>query len=315
VNGQEGLPIYSDYLTDNYYLLHPSMAGISNCNKLRITGRQQWFGQDNAPSLQTVSVNARVGETSSGVGGILFNDQNGYHSQTGAYLTYAHHIMFSRNRIDLNMLSFGLSAGMIQYKLDETAFLEFDPIIAGIEQSSSNFNVDFGFSYHLIDFYAHATVKNLLKNDGININEGGVEFNNLRTYLVSVGNVFSSINTDWSFEPSIMFAHKDGTEESFIDINFKTYFDLDFGQLWGGLSYRRSFDGAEYQDGSSINSQKLQYITPLVGVNYNDFMFAYTYSYQSNSVVFNDGGYHQITIGYNFGCKREKYDCNCPSVN
>lgn len=315
VNGQEGLPIYSDYLTDNYYLLHPSMAGISNCNKLRITGRQQWFGQDNAPSLQTVSVNARVGETSSGVGGILFNDQNGYHSQTGAYLTYAHHIMFSRNRIDLNMLSFGLSAGMIQYKLDETAFLEFDPIIAGIEQSSSNFNVDFGFSYHLIDFYAHVTVKNLLKNDGININEGGVEFNNLRTYLVSVGNVFSSINTDWSFEPSIMFAHKDGTEESFIDINFKTYFDLDFGQLWGGLSYRRSFDGAEYQDGSSINSQKLQYITPLVGVNYNDFMFAYTYSYQSNSVVFNDGGYHQITIGYNFGCKREKYDCNCPSVN
>ena len=315
VNGQEGLPIYSDYLTDNYYLLHPSMAGISNCNKLRITGRQQWFGQDNAPSLQTVSVNARVGETSSGVGGILFNDQNGYHSQTGAYLTYAHHIMFSRNRIDLNMLSFGLSAGMIQYKLDETAFLEFDPIIAGIEQSSSNFNVDFGFSYHLIDFYAHATVKNLLKNDGININEGGVEFNNLRTYLVSVGNVFSSINTDWSFEPSIMFAHKDGTEESFIDVNFKTYFDLDFGQLWGGLSYRRSFDGAEYQDGSSINSQKLQYITPLVGVNYNDFMFAYTYSYPSKSVVFNDGGYHQITIGYNFGCKREKYDCNCPSVN
>ena len=26
INSQEGLPIYSDYLTDNYYLLHPSMA-------------------------------------------------------------------------------------------------------------------------------------------------------------------------------------------------------------------------------------------------------------------------------------------------
>jgi len=25
---QEGIPIYSDYLTDNYYLLHPSMAGV-----------------------------------------------------------------------------------------------------------------------------------------------------------------------------------------------------------------------------------------------------------------------------------------------
>ena len=79
---QEGLPIYSDYLTDNYYLLHPSMAGISNCNKIRLTGRQQWFGQEEAPNLQTLSINGRIGETSSGVGAIVFNDKNGYHSQS-----------------------------------------------------------------------------------------------------------------------------------------------------------------------------------------------------------------------------------------
>jgi len=315
INSQEGLPIYSDYLTDNFYLLHPSMAGVSNCNKLRVTGRQQWFGNDDAPSLQTMSVNGRIGESASGVGAIVFNDQNGYHSQSGAYLTYAHHIMFSRNTIDLNMLSFGLSAGMIQYKLDETAFLEFDPIIAGIEQSSSDFNVDFGFSYHFIDFYAHATVKNVLKNEGININEQGVVYNNLRTYLFSAGNVFSRFGSDWSYEPSLMYAYKDATKESFIDFNFKTYYDLDIGNVFAGISYRRSFDGAQFTDGSGISSQKLQYITPVVGAEYNNFMLAYTYSYQSNSVVFNNGGFHQITLGLNFGCKREKYDCNCPSVN
>jgi|TARA_Y100000385_G_scaffold140127_1_gene145551 type IX secretion system PorP/SprF family membrane protein len=315
INSQEGLPIYSDYLTDNFYLLHPSMAGVSNCNKLRVTGRQQWFGNDDAPSLQTMSVNGRIGESASGVGAIVFNDQNGYHSQSGAYLTYAHHIMFSRNTIDLNMLSFGLSAGMIQYKLDETAFLEFDPIIAGIEQSSSDFNVDFGFSYHFIDFYAHATVKNVLKNEGININEQGVVYDNLRTYLFSTGNVFSRFGSDWSYEPSLMYAYKDATKESFIDFNFKTYYDLDFGNVFAGISYRRSFDGAQYTDGSGISSQKLQYITPVVGAEYNNFMLAYTYSYQSNSVVFNNGGFHQITLGLNFGCKKEKYDCNCPSVN
>ena len=38
------LPIYTDYLTDNLYLVHPSMAGAANCTKLRLTGRQQWFG-------------------------------------------------------------------------------------------------------------------------------------------------------------------------------------------------------------------------------------------------------------------------------
>ena len=315
ISAQEGLPIYSDYLTDNYYLLHPSMAGVSNCNKVRLTGRQQWFGDEDAPSLQTMSINGRIGESSSGVGAIFFNDKNGYHSQSGAYLTYAHHLLFSRNTIDLNMLSFGLSAGLIQYKLDETAFLEFDPIIAGIEQSASDFNIDFGFSYHFINFYAHATVKNVLANEGININEQGISYDNLRTYLLSTGNVFSKFGSDWSFEPSLMYAYKDATKESFIDVNFKSYKELDFGKLFAGISYRRSFDGAEFSTGSGVSSQKLQYFTPIVGVEYNNFVFAYTYSYQANSVVFNNGGYHQVTLGFNFGCKKEKYDCNCPSVN
>lgn len=316
-NSQEGLPIYSDYLTDNYYLIHPSMAGVANCAKVRLTARQQWFGQDEAPNLQTLSINSRIGDSPSAVGAIVYNDKNGYHSQTGAYLTYAHHLMFSRNEIDLNMLSFGLSAGLIQYKLDETEFLAdgFDPIIAGVEQSATNFNVDFGFSYHFIDFYAHATVKNLLNNEGINFNEQGLSYDNLRTYLVSLGNTFSKYNSPWSYEPSIMYMYRDATEESSIDINAKVYREMDFGTLWGGVSYRRSFDGAEFQDGAGVSSQKLQYFTPFVGVDYNNFVFAYTYSYQANSVVFNNGGFHQITLGYNFNCRREKYECNCPAIN
>ena len=317
---QEGLPIYSDYLTDNYYLIHPSMAGVANCNKARLTVRQQWMGQENAPSLQTFSMNGRVGDSQSAIGAIVYNDQNGYHSQTGAYLTYAHHLMFSRNTIDLNMLSFGLSAGLIQRKLDETAFIEPDPIVARIVQSSTEFNLDFGFSYHYINFYAHATIKNLLKNDGININDtsNGLaisKFDNLTNYLFSMGNVFSKFGSDWSYEPSVLFSYKGATKESFMDFNFKAYRNFDFGRLYAGISYRRSFDGADYTDGNSISSQKLQYFTPLVGVEYNNFVFAYTYSYQSNSIVLDNGGYHQLTLGLNFGCRKEKYDCECTSVN
>ena len=312
---QEGLPIYSDYLTDNYYLLYPSMAGVANCNKIRLTGRQQWFGQDDAPQLQTVSYNGRIGDTPSAIGAMAYSDKNGYHSQTGAYVTYAHHILFSRNMIDANMLSFGLSAGMIQYKLDETSFPSGDPLIGGIEQSASDFNVDLGFSYHLFDFYAHVSAKNILKNDGVNFNEQGLSYNNLRTYLASIGYVFGSINSDWSYEPSLLIARRDATKETFFDANMKVYREMEFGELWAGLSYRRSLDGAQYTDGSVIKSQKLQYITPFVGVEFNKFVFAYTYSYQSNSVVFRDGGLHQITLVFNFGCRKEKFECNCPSIN
>ena len=321
---QEGLPIYTDYLTDNYYLIHPSMAGVANCSKIRLTGRQQWFGQDDAPKLLTLSLNGRIGDSQSAIGGVLYTDKNGYHSQTGAYATYAHHLMFSRSELDLNMLSFGLSAGLIQYKLDETTFLNDspidDPAIDGIVQSRTNFNIDFGFSYHYLDFYAHGTIKNVLKNKGVNTDigpaNGVAQVDNLRRYLLSVGYVFNKFGSEWSYEPSIMLQYRDATKEAAIDVNAKVYKEMDFGKIWGGLSYRNSFDGAEYlTDTGSIKSQKLQQITPIVGVNYNKLMFAYNYTYQTNSLVFTNGGYHQFTLGYNFNCKRKRFECNCPAVN
>lgn len=316
---QEGVPIYSDYLTDNYYLIHPSMAGVANCAKVRLTARQQWFGVDDAPSLQTLSINGRVGDTPVGVGGILFNDSNGYHSTLGGYATFAYHLMFSRNEIDLNMLSFGINAGFLQYKVDASEWQgpgdEFDPLATS--GTATNFNIDAGFSYHFLDFYAHFTAKNILENDGINWNRNGSgwEFRNLRTFLFSTGYTFSKYGSDWSYEPSIMYMYRDATEESSIDINAKVYREMDFGKVWGGLSYRRSLDGAEFVDGSGVSSQKLQYFTPFIGVDYNNFVFAYTYSYQANTVNFNTGGFHQITLGYNFNCKREKFECNCPAIN
>ena len=130
---QEGVAVYSDYLSDNYYLLHPSMAGASSCTKIRLTARKQWFGQEDAPQLQTLSINSRLDEKS-GVGMILFNDKNGYHSQKGVKFTYAHHLMFSRDNIDLNQLSFGISGVLVQSQLDETQFRNsgnYDPIVDG----------------------------------------------------------------------------------------------------------------------------------------------------------------------------------------
>ena len=312
---QEGIAVYSDYLSDNYYLLHPSMAGASNCDKVRLTARKQWFGSSDAPALQTLSYNGSLGkEAKSGIGVILFNDKNGYHSQKGAKITYAHHIMFSRSAADLNQLSFGLSAGLVQNQLDETTFnlTNFDPIIAGILQKSSYFNVDFGASYNYLDFYAHATVKNALFQSRSIYTD--YESNNLRKYLISVGYTFGN-SRKLLWEPSVLFQLTDRTKEKAIDLNLKVYKTVDFGKVWGGLSYRRSFDGTQYLNNTELKSQYLQYITPIVGVNYKKFMVAYTYSAVTGDIKFDTGGYHQITLGFDFGCKKEKYDCNCPAVN
>lgn len=314
-SAQEGIAVYTDYLSDNYYLIHPSMAGAANCGKVRLTGRQQWFGQEDAPSLQTLSFNTSVGEDgTSGIGIIAFNDKNGYHSQKGAKLTYAHHIRFSRNTIDLNQLSFGLSAGFVQSQLDETEFTTFDPVVfGGIYQKYNYFNVDLGASYHYMDFFTHVTIKNFLANRR-EIYTEGFESDNLRKFLWSAGAIFGDSDR-LMFEPSVMFQYTEETTEKAIDLNLKVYKSLEFGRLWGGLSYRRSFDGAEYLNGNEVDEQKLQWISPIVGVNYKKFMFAYTYSHILGDVKFDNGGFHQITLGIDVFCKDNAWDCNCPAVN
>ena len=308
---QEGIAVYSDYFSDNLYLLHPSMAGAANCAKIRLTGRQQWFGQTDAPSLQTASFNGRIGDQS-GAGIILYNDKNGYHSQRGAKVSYAHHIMFSRSEVDLNQLSFGMSAGFTQQQLDETSFREFDPITGNRIQREAYFNVDIGASYNYLDFYAHFTVKNALPTKRDLYTD--VESNNLTRFIFSTGYVFGD-SEKIQLEPSILFQYVDKTKEKIVDLNLKAYKNVDFGKLWLGVSYRRAFDAAQYTSGGVVAQQRLQYLSPVVGVNYKQFMFAYTYSHLVGNVLFDQGGFHQITLGMNIFCKREKYDCNCPAIN
>lgn len=323
--GQEGVPVYMDYFADNLYLLHPSMAGAATSNKIRLTARQQWFDHSKAPSLQTLSYNGRIGESSSGLGVIVFKDGNGYHSQTGGYLTYAHHLIMGGSRSDLNQLSFGINVGMVESRLNESNFdpAIFDPIIAGITQSTSYFNIDIGTSYNLNNLSLHLTVKNLLFQNR-NMYTEEFESNNQRRYLASAAYTIAPGRSDWMYEPSVLFQLVDRTGEKAIDANFKVYRNFDFGRLWLGVSYRQSFDGAEYLKGNQVKSQKLRYLTPVLGVNYRNFMAAYTYSYQTGDVLFDDGGYHQITLGYDIGGdygrngrggRGARFNCDCPAVN
>ena len=308
---QEGIAVYSDYLSDNLYLIHPSMAGAANCAKVRITARQQWFGNEQAPALQTASFNGRIGDQS-GAGIIVFNDENGFHSQKGFKVTYAHHIMFSRSDVDLNQLSFGINAGMVQSQLDQSEFEGFDPIVDQTIQKDAYFNVDIGASYNYLEFSTHFTVKNVLASKRDIYTEA--ESDNLRKYLFSAAYVFGdSDRLQW--EPSVLFQMTDQTKEKLIDLNVKLYKDFDFGKLWGGLSYRRSFDETQYTDGGTVKTQSLQYLTPIVGLTFNNLVFAYTYSHLVGDIKFDQGGFHQITLGINLFCKRDKWDCNCPAIN
>lgn len=301
-NAQETLPIYQDYLSDNVYLVHPSAAGIGNSSKLRFTARQQWAGIPNAPALQTLSFHSRLNEYSNaGYGFVLFNDKNGFHSQKGLQGSYAYHLPMSNGRV-FNQLSFGLAFTFVQNQADQRSF-NGDDAISSIIESTSYYNADFSVAYHLGGFSSYFTVKNLLLTAKNNLNVQ--EPLDLRNYILSAGYYFGE-ELFVQFEPSVMLQFREGTGERIADFNIKAYKDFSKTQFWAAISYRRSFD--------ANTTDNAQFVSPIVGLNYQNLLFSYTYTNQMNETVLTTSGFHQVSVGINLWT-RERRAAACPNIN
>ncbi|SED15239.1 type IX secretion system membrane protein, PorP/SprF family [Tenacibaculum sp. MAR_2009_124] len=305
VRAQETLPIYFDYLSDNVFLIHPAAAGVGECAKIRLTARQQWAGVRNAPELQTLSFHSKVGpDSKAAYGVVLFNDKNGFHSQKALQGTYAYHLLLG-NENQFNQLSFGLSMSVVQNQVDQTNFFN-DPTVSQVVESNLYFNADFGMAYHYGGFSSYLTIKNILLSAKGQLNEE-FESLNLRNYVLGAGYFFGD-EDKIQFEPSFMFQYKDQTGEKLVDLNMKVYKTLENSkaQLWGGISYRKGFDGSIFGDSN--------YVSPFVGVNYKRYMFGYTFTKQSGDVVFGDGNFHQLSFGMNVLCRKRRGSA-CPNIN
>ena len=299
ISAQETLPIFSDYLSDNVFLIHPAAAGIGSCGKVRLTAGSYW--KDN--ELQTLSFHSKLSEdTNAAAGFVLFNDKNGYHSQKGFQGTFAYHLDLFRGG-EFNQISFGLSLAAIQNEVDQTRFIG-DPTVQQLIESDFYFNGDFGMAYHYGGLSTYFTAKNLFLSAKGNTTSR-YESLNLRNFIFGAGYFFGD-EEKFQFEPSMMFQFKDGTGEKLADFNFKVYKKLEKAQLWAALSYRRSFDNNSVQE--------LQQFTPILGANIGRWMFSYTYSKQSGSIVFENTGFHQITLGVNVFCRRPRASA-CPNIN
>lgn len=293
--GQETLPIYTDYLTDNIYLIHPTAAGISNFGKIRLTGRKQWLDYKNAPELQTLSFHMPI-EENTAIGAVFYNDKNGHFKQTGGQLSYAYHLNFDNQQI--NQLSFGLSLLFINNRLDTRDFTQQDSGVNTNLNSNNYFNTDVSIAYRNQDFFSFYTLKNLLEAKR-KLFDNGIESNNLRRHLLTLGYFFNdNKNLLIKFQPSLMMQYIEQTQETFIDTNIKVFLPIEKGEFWGGISYRTNLDKNIIEPSN--------YLTPFIGLKFVNFVFSYSYAEQFNNTTFTKGGFHQITLGYNFTIHKYK---------
>ena len=288
---QQTMPMYSDYLSDNIFLVHPSAAGIGNCAKIRFTGRQQWIGVPNAPALQTLSYHSRVHESfNTAYGVVLYNDQNGYHSQRGIRATYAYHLPLG-NPSYFNQLSFALSVSAMQSQVDQRSFQDGDPAVIPVVDAFSHLNADFSMAYHKESFSSYLTIKNLLPTPSSEFEAS--ENINLRNYVASLSYFFGE-ERFIQVEPSFLLQYQEATGEAITDLNIKAYKGFDEGRVWAAVSYRRSLE-------TSI-LESAHYVSPILGVNYKNTMLSYTFTRQLNDILISEAGLHQITLGINLNC-------------
>ena len=296
-------PVFSQYMM-NKFLINPAYAGSEGYTSFNLTARQQWLGFENAPSTQAISGQTRVMKTSHisksrsvrkrtkrrrpsgriGIGGYLYNDQNGPIGRTGLEVSYAYHLFVNDGQISL-----GLALSAYQFRVNTSELVTpdgYDPIIDEARQSMFIPDGTVGVYYTYQPFYIGLSAKNLFQATlkfGADNSFG--DYQQVRHYYLVTGYRYD-MNNDFEVEPSFLIK----TTEAFnlqADITIKGYYKRDY---WLGVSYRTG------------NA----FIT-MVGVKIDRLYIGYAFDYSLNDIQRISYGSHEIMIGVKFGDNTRRY--------
>ncbi|KAF2336505.1 type IX secretion system membrane protein PorP/SprF [Flavobacterium daemonense] len=286
------LPVFTQYLADNPFVLSPAYAGIGDNLRIRANGLTQWVGIKDAPENQSLYADFRVLDRS-GVGISLYNDRNGYTRQTGAKVSFAHHLIL--DYYSKQYLSFGLSYNFNSFRIDIDEFNNtiehpiLDPSVTDNRYTANN-NFDISALYRNKNFYLSFNANNVLKK---NVDKyRGVEPNLLSNYQVYTGYVFTDAeNRRVEYEPSVYFQYFASDKRSTTDFNFKyRHYNRYEDYYWIGVSYR--FLNDQFPKPLSVG--------PMAGFMKSRFYFGYSYQVMFNDLGNYNTGTHVVTIGFDF---------------
>ena len=292
--GQElNLPVFTQHLADNNFVISPTYAGIGDNLKIRANGLTQWVGIKGAPDNQSIYADFRIADRS-GIGLSFYNDRNGNTIQTGAKFSFAHHLIL--DYYSKMYLSFGISYNINNFRIDINNFDNgynnpvIDPYVTD-DRRTTNHNFDIGALYRLKGFFLSLNLNNVLDKD-FDSSARVFEPNLLLNYQVYSGYTFRGPkNSGLEFEPSIFYQMFTSDKRSATDLNFKfRKYNRNEDYYWAGISYR------------FLNDQFLKplNIGPMAGFKKSIFYFGYAYQVTLNDLATYNSGTHVVTIGIDF---------------
>ncbi len=265
---------------------NPSYAGASE--GINVTGwvRQQWIGfKDDegntiGPQTYLVTVDSPLKFLHGGAGLSIYQDKLGFFTNIGIKVNYAY-----RTTLGPGDFSAGIGVDIINTKIDFTKFhpaVEETPILEKSERSGIGFDGTLGAYYKIPDkFYVGLSVDQILQSK-----ISKIYYQLKRTYYLTAGyNWAIPGHPQFELQPSMIFM-TDATAFSF-DVDAIVLYNNKF---WGGLGYR-------YQDAVAV----------LAGLYIKNFRVGLSYDISTSKLSNYSGGSAEITLGYLFKIKVEKF--------
>jgi type IX secretion system PorP/SprF family membrane protein len=302
------VPMYSQYIM-NGFLINPSLAGRDGYTSVNLTVREQWVGMAGAPSTYAASFQTRILRDSYisksttvrkklvkptkggrvGLGGYLFNDNNGIMRRTGIQAAYAYHIPIGRTFESPSNLSFGLALTAYQFTVNTDGLIydTGDPLLNSYDRSVFIPDFNFGASFTTRKYYVGFAMSNLLRGSVIFADTSRTGRTELGHYFLT-GGVKIPLARDWVMEPSVLVRSSDMLFNSIqADLTARVYFKNDY---WAGVSWRTN-----------------NAIIMMMGFRFDRFYFAYAFDMALTDIRNQSFGTHELTLAVKFGESARRY--------
>lgn len=276
-------PMFSQYFFNDFFI-NPAVAGSHEWYDVRSNHRYQWVGLTDAPRTFTLSAYGPNKKMNMGYGGVVFTDNVGPTRRTGFNFSYAYHLKLKE---DLK-LSFGVSAGMLQFMIDGHKITTHDPgdaVISNGLQWSMEFDAQFGFYLYSKKWFVGGVVPQLLHNKLYFFSNQLTTGSYLLYHYNLMGGYKFDLNEDFQLEPTFLVKYVKPIPVQ-LDLMARLIYK---DEVWLGASYRT-------MDAVSI----------MAGYKYKNYLsIGYAYDITTSNIKNYSSGTHELMLGIRF-VRRQK---------
>lgn len=263
-------PLYSQYML-NPLLINPAYAGSNNNFNAMLGYRTQWTGLEGKPTTVNVSAHSSLLDNKLGVGMLIVQDRIGNISNTETNFSAAYKLAFKEQ-----VLSFGMQAGVQNYRTDFSELNIFDPgdnaFVGG--ERGTRINIGAGAILKSEKFFIGLSVPRLMPSTFEN---GGQQFELYNQHYYLAGSYVYHLKDNIRLKPSLLLRGVKGAPAS-VDLAF----NVNLNAIHTAGLFTRNFN---------------TYGVLLQTIFKEQYRFGYVFEMPTNKSVGTQFTTHEITLG------------------